>query len=133
VLKLFTKVNVIVYKLTGGRLMSQLSGMPILLVEMKGARSGKKRTIPLMYVPYGDGFLLVASQGGAPKHPVWYHNLVAFPDVRITFGGQTSSMSARRVPDEEKAKLWPVCCEYYPPYHDYQARTGRNIPVFLCE
>ena len=85
------------------------------------------------FLPYGDGFLLVASQGGAPKHPVWYHNLVAFPDVRITFGGQTSSMNARRVPDEEKAKLWPVCCEYYPPYQDYQARTDRNIPVFLCE
>ena len=81
VLKLFTKVNVIVYKLTRGRLMNKLSGMPILLVEMKGARSGKKRTIPLMYVPHGDGFLLVASQGGAPKHPVWYHNLVAYPDV----------------------------------------------------
>tara|TARA_B110000881_G_scaffold169845_1_gene153406 strand:+ start:355 stop:801 length:447 start_codon:yes stop_codon:yes gene_type:complete len=133
VLKLFTKVNVIVYKLTGGRLMGKLSGMPILLVEMKGARSGKKRTIPLMCVPHGDGFLLVASQGGAPKHPVWYHNLVAYPDVRITFGGQTRPMNSRRVLDEEKAQLWPICCEYYPPYQDYQARTDRNIPVFLCE
>ena len=133
VLKLFTKVNVIVYKLTRGRLMNKLSGMPILLVEMKGARSGKKRTIPLMYVPHGDGFLLVASQGGAPKHPVWYHNLVAYPDVCITYGGQTRPMNARRVRDEEKAQLWPVCCEYYPPYQDYQARTDRNIPIFLCE
>lgn len=132
-LKLFTKVNVIVYKLTGGRLMGKLSGMPILLVEMKGARSGKRRTIPLMCVPHGDGFLLVASQGGAPKHPVWYHNLVAYPGVRITFGGQTRSMNARRVLEEEKAQFWPVCCEYYPPYQDYQARTDRNIPVFLCE
>jgi deazaflavin-dependent oxidoreductase (nitroreductase family) len=133
VLKLFTKVNVIVYKLSAGRWMNKLAGMPILLVEMKGARSGKNRTIPLMYVPHGDGFLLVASQGGAPKHPVWYHNLVAYPDVRITFGGQTKPMKARRVSDEEKAQLWPVCCEYYPPYQDYQDRTGRNIPVFLCE
>ena len=133
VLKLFTKVNVIVYKLTGGRLMNKLSGMPILLVEMKGARSGKKRTIPLMCVPHEAGFLLVASQGGAPKHPVWFYNLITYPDVRITFGGKTSPMHARRVPDHEKAQFWPVCCEYYPPYQDYQARTDRNIPVFLCE
>jgi|TARA_B110000093_G_C12837484_1_gene353824 deazaflavin-dependent oxidoreductase (nitroreductase family) len=133
VLKIFTKINVIVYKLSGGRLMDKLSGMPILLVEMKGVRSGKKRTIPLMCVPHGDGFLLVASQGGAPKHPVWHHNLVAYPDVRITFGGQTRSMNARRLLDEEKAQLWPVCCKHYPPYQNYQARTDRNIPVFLCE
>jgi deazaflavin-dependent oxidoreductase (nitroreductase family) len=133
VLKLFTKVNVIVYKLSGGRWMNKLAGLPILLVEMKGARSGRKRTIPLMYVPHSDGFLLVASQGGAPKHPVWYHNLVAYPDVRINFGGQTKPMKARRVSDEEKTKLWPVCCEYYPPYQDYQDLTDRNIPVFLCE
>jgi deazaflavin-dependent oxidoreductase (nitroreductase family) len=133
VLKIFTKINVMVYKLSGGRLMNKLSGMPILLVEMKGVRSGKKRTIPLMFVPHGDGFLLVASQGGAPKHPVWHHNLVAYPDVRITFGGQTRSMTARRLPDEEKAQLWPVCCKYYPPYQIYQARTDRNIPVFLCQ
>ena len=76
---------------------------------------------------------LVAYQGGAPTHPVWYHNLVAYPDVRITFGGQTRPMNSRQLQDEEKAQLWPVCCEYYPPYQDYQARTDRNIPVFLCE
>ncbi|MGV0035059.1 MAG: nitroreductase family deazaflavin-dependent oxidoreductase [Candidatus Azotimanducaceae bacterium WSBS_2022_MAG_OTU7] len=132
VLKLFTKVNVLVYKLSGGRWMNKLAGMPILLVEMKGARSAKKRTIPLMCVPHGDGFLLVASQGGAPKHPVWYHNLVAYPDVRITFEGQVRAMQASQVSDEEKAQLWPVCCEYYPPYQDYQNLTDRNIPVFLC-
>ena len=132
-LKLFTKVNVVVYKLSGGRLMNKLAGMPILLVEMKGAKSGKQRTIPLMYVPNDDGFVLVASQGGAPKNPVWYNNLVAYPDVRITFGGQTKAMRVRRVSDEEKQQLWPVCCEYYPPYQDYQTRTDRNIPVFVCE
>jgi len=114
-------------------LMNKMAGMPILLVEMKGAKSGKQRTIPLMYVPNDDGFVLVASQGGAPKNPVWYNNLVAYPDVRITFGGQTKAMRVRRVSDEEKAQLWPVCCEYYPPYQDYQTRTDRNIPVFVCE
>ena len=133
VLKLFTRVNVIVYKLSGGRLMNRLAGMPILLVEMKGARSGKRRTIPLMYVPHEQGFLLVASQGGAPKNPVWFNNLVAHPDVKITYGGETKSTKARRLNHEEKQSLWPTCVEYYPPYQDYQDHTDRNIPVFLCE
>ena len=133
VLKLFTKINVVVYKLSGGRLMNKLAGMPILLVEMTGVKSGKKRTIPLMYVPYGSGFLLVASQGGAPRHPVWFRNLMAHPEVRITYGGRTRAMTVRRVSEEEKVELWPTCVEYYPPYEDYQRRTGRRIPVFLCE
>jgi deazaflavin-dependent oxidoreductase (nitroreductase family) len=133
VLKLFTRINVIVYKLSGGKLLNKLAGMPILLVEMTGVKSGRKRTIPLMYVPHGSGFLLVASQGGAPNHPVWYHNLTAHPDVRITYNGETKAMTARRVTDDEKAKMWPTCVEYYPPYQEYQDRTERNIPVFLCE
>ncbi len=133
ILKLFTKINVVVYKLSGGRLMNKLSGMPIVLVEMTGAKSGATRTIPLMYVPDADDFVLVASQGGAPKHPVWYHNLVAHPGVRITFAGKTRPMQARLLNDEEKAAVWPTCVKYYPPYQDYQDRTSRNIPVFRCE
>jgi F420H(2)-dependent quinone reductase len=132
-LKTFTKINVLVYKLSGGRLMNKLSGMPIVLVEMTGAKSGKARTIPLMYVPSESGFVLVASQGGAPRHPLWYHNLVKYPDIVIRHGGEARKCVARRVSDEEKARLWPICVEYYPPYQDYQERTGRNIPVFLCE
>jgi deazaflavin-dependent oxidoreductase (nitroreductase family) len=132
-LKLFTRLNVFVYQLSGGRMMNKLAGMPILLVEMTGAKSGKKRTIPLMYVPNGDGFILVASQGGAPKHPVWYHNLVAQPNVQITYGGKTKSMVVRQATDDEKSQLWPICCQYYPPYQDYQDSTERNIPLFVCE
>ena len=94
-LKLFTKINVVVYKLSAGRLMNQLSGMPILLVEMTRVKSGRTRTIPLMYVPNGEGFALVASQGGAPRHPVWYHNLVAKPNIRISYAGQTKEMTVR--------------------------------------
>ena len=132
-LKLISRINVIVYRLSGGRMMNKLSGMPIVLVEMTGAKSGKTRTIPLMYVPHDGGFLLVASQGGAPRHPVWYHNLVTHPDIRITFEGRTSAYHARQVSEEEKSALWPVCCEYYPPYEEYQGRTERRIPVFSCE
>jgi F420H(2)-dependent quinone reductase len=132
-LKTFTRINVIVYKLSGGRLMNELEGMPIVLVTMKGAKSGRTRTIPLMYVPHEKGFILVASQGGMPKNPVWYHNLVKNPDIEITHGGETRALTARRVDEEEKAALWPICVEYYPPYADYQKRTDRQIPVFLCE
>ena len=132
-LKLFTRVNVIVYKLSGGRLMNKLAGMPVVLVKMTGARSGRTIEVPLMYVPHEKGFLLVASQGGAPKNPAWYYNLVKYPEIEITFQGETRKLTARRVDDEEKAALWPICVEYYPPYEEYQLRTDRNIPVFLCE
>ena len=132
-LKLFTRLNVVVYKLSGGRFLSELSGMPICLVEMVGAKSGKKRTIPLMYVPHDSGIVLVASQGGAPKNPVWYNNLIAHPEVKITEGGATRQLTARQVDDAEKEALWPTCVKFYPPYQDYQERTTRNIPVFLCE
>lgn len=130
-LKLMTKINVFVYKNTGGRWMNKLAGMPILLVEMTGAKSGREITIPLMYVPYKEGFVLVASQGGAPKNPVWYQNLVKNPEVKITYDGKTTAMTARLASDDEKAEVWPVCCEYYPPYQEYQDRTDRNIPVFI--
>ena len=132
-LKAFTKFNVLVYKLSGGRLMNSFSGMPIILVKMKGAKSGKLLTIPLMYVPHSKGVILVASQRGAPKHPVWYHNLIKNPDVEVTQGGETRKLTARHVNSEEKAELWPTCVKHYPPYADYQTRTDRDIPVFLCE
>ncbi len=132
-LKTFTRINVVVYKLSGGRLMNKLAGMPIVLVTMKGAKSGRTITIPLMHVPHEKGFILVASQGGAPKHPAWYHNLVKNPKIEITHAGRTQKLTARRVDEEEKATLWPTCIEYYPPYEQYQKRTERRIPVFLCE
>lgn len=113
--------------------MNTLSGMPIVLVTMTGAKSERTITIPLMYVPHDKGFILVASQGGAPKHPAWYYNLVKHPSIEITHEGVTRELTARRVAEDEKATLWPTCVEYYPPYEQYQRRTERLIPVFLCE
>ena len=132
ILKILTRINVYVYKISGGRLMNTLSGMPICLVEMTGAKSGKRKTIPLMYVPHERGVILVASVGGAPKNPVWYYNLKAHPEVKITQGGVTRALTARQVDVAEKAELWPTCVEHYPPYQDYQDRTDRDIPVFLA-
>ncbi|MCR9277061.1 MAG: nitroreductase family deazaflavin-dependent oxidoreductase [Pseudomonadaceae bacterium] len=133
ILKAFTRLNVAVYRASNGRLMNKLAGDPICLVEMTGAKSGQARTIPLMYVPDGDAFLLVASQGGAPKHPVWYHNLIAHPDIHITQGGARRALRARELSGEERALAWPICVQHYAPYADYQTRTQRLIPVFRCE
>ncbi len=131
--KLFARVNVWVYRLTGGRLMNTFSGCPICLVRMTGAKSGKKRWTPVMYVPYNEGIMLVASLGGAPKHPTWYYNMVAHPDVEVIVRSKRMSLTAREVFDEERAAVWPICVEHYPPYAEYQARTDRQLPVFICE
>lgn len=132
-LKAFTKVNVWVYRFSKGKLMNFLEGKPICLVTMKGAKTAKTRTIPLMYVPYENSFVLVASQGGMPKNPVWYHNLKKYPEITIEYKGIKYPLLARQVSKEEKTKIWPTCIEYWPDYDIYQKRTQREIPVFLCE
>ena len=132
--KFFTRVNVGVYKLSKGRLMNKGPGQkPICLVTMTGRKTGKKREIPLMHVAHGDKKVLVASLGGISKNPVWYYNLKANPDVTITAEGTTHDYRAREVGPDEKASLWPVICAAYPPYDEYQARTDRDIPVFVCD
>ena len=123
------------YLKSGGTKMGQLAGRDICVVTMKGARSGKTRHIPLMYVPYleGEGVLLVASLGGAPRHPTWYYNLVANPEIAVQVRERSLSLCARVASAEEKAAVWPTCCHHYPDYQLYQDRTARDIPVFLCE
>tara|TARA_B110000503_G_scaffold38738_1_gene63609 strand:- start:4412 stop:5044 length:633 start_codon:yes stop_codon:yes gene_type:complete len=133
IMKPFSRLNVFVYKLTGGRVMGTLTGRPVMLVTMKGAKSGKTRTTPLMYVPYKDGVIVVASLGGAPKSPVWYNNLVVNPDITVQYKNNKMNLRARQVDDAEKAAVWPICVEHYHEYEDYQKRTDRNIPVFVCE
>ena len=129
----FSRLNGFLYKLSGGRVMGTLQGRPVMLVTMKGVKSGKQRTIPLMYVPYKEGVIVVGSQGGAPKSPVWVKNIQANPDVVVQYKGKKMHLRARQVDDAEKAEVWPTCVEHYREYDDYQARTDRNIPVFVCE
>lgn len=134
ILKPFSRLNSVIYKWTGGRLMGRLQGRPVMLVTMTGAKSGKTRTVPLMYVPYKDGVLVVASQGGSPRSPVWYNNLVANPDVVVQVRSKTMKLRAREIDDDdERAEVWPICVEHYHEYDDYQKRTDRKIPVFVCE
>ncbi|MAG30986.1 MAG: nitroreductase family deazaflavin-dependent oxidoreductase [Deltaproteobacteria bacterium] len=132
-IKPFAGLNGFVYKLTGGRLMGTFMGRPVVLIEVKGAKSGKTRTIPLMYVPHKDGVIIVGSLGGAPKSPVWVKNIQANPDIVAQYKGKRMNLHARQVDDAEKAELWPICLEHYHEFDDYQARTDRNIPVFDCQ
>jgi deazaflavin-dependent oxidoreductase (nitroreductase family) len=100
---------------------------------MTGAKSGRTITMPLLYVPYNDGVLLVASQGGAPRNPVWFHNLVKHQDIEVRHRTDLMKLRARLATTEEKPALWPLCDAQYAPFADYRARTSRDIPIFVCE
>jgi len=131
--KAWTRVHVFLNRASGGRLLNSMGGDDVCFVTMKGARSGRTLTIPLMYVPYQDGVLLVASMGGAPRNPVWYNNLVKHPEIAVTHRGRRMRLRARLATPEEKPALWPICDQHYAPYADYRKRTSRDIPIFVCE
>src|SRR5204862_3241211 len=106
---------------------------PMLLLDHVGAKSGVKRTSPLVYIEDGDDIVLVASKGGNPKHPGWYHNLVANPETTIQVGSTRRAVRARVATDAERKRLWPKAVEVYGGYEDYQARTKRKIPLVILE
>ena len=110
------------------------TGLPCIIVTNMGNKSGAVRKTPLMRVVDGENYVLVASWGGAPKHPVWYYNLKADPKVEIRDIDKVQTMTVREVTDEtEKNRLWEIAVQAYPPYHDYQVKTDRVIPVFIAE
>lgn len=110
------------------------TGLPVIIVTNTGNKTGAIRKTPLMRVKDGDSYVLVGSQGGAPKNPVWVYNLRTNPDVELRDGTEVRSMRVREVTDEtERARLWDLSVAAFPPYADYQARTTRRIPVFIAE
>jgi deazaflavin-dependent oxidoreductase (nitroreductase family) len=132
-IRAMSAANTWIYRLSGGRLGAKwLRGAPICLLTTTGRKSGQPRTTPLLYLRRGEDVVLVASQGGMSKHPVWYLNLEKHPDVEVQIGPETRSMRARRADPEEKAALWPELTAMYRDYDDYQARTDRDIPVIVC-
>jgi deazaflavin-dependent oxidoreductase (nitroreductase family) len=132
-IKALTAANVWVFKASKGRLWKNFpGGFPICIVETTGRQTGKPREIALIHLPIGDDVLLVASQGGMERNPVWYYNIVAEPKIRVMVGGKVADMTARQVDAEEKAALWPHLLSLYPDFDEYQARTDRDIPVFRC-
>jgi deazaflavin-dependent oxidoreductase (nitroreductase family) len=132
-IKGMTRVHMLFHKLSGGRLFNDLGGDDVCFVDMTGAKSGRTLTIPLMHVPYREGVLLVASQGGATNNPAWFHNLVKNPDIEVTHRGRSMKLRARLATSDEKPSLWPVCEQHYAPYAEYRTRTDRDIPIFVCE
>jgi deazaflavin-dependent oxidoreductase (nitroreductase family) len=110
-----------------------LRGMAIIVMTMKGAKTGKLRKVPVMRVEHDGVYAVVASLGGAPKHPVWYYNLIANPRVELQDGPERHDLVAREVTGEEKALWWERAVAAFPDYADYQKRTTREIPVFVLE
>ena len=121
-----------IYRATGGRLGRRLPGLPpMLLLDHVGARSGKKRTTPLVYMPDGDGFVVVAAKGGHPAHPAWLHNLRAHPDTTVQVGAKRIEVRAHEAEGEERRRLWPRAVAHNPLWEGYQRRTERTVPVVV--
>ena len=128
---LFIALNVWLYRLSGGRVMGTMRGAPILLLTTTGRKSGRPRTVPLLYLEERGAFVIVASFAGAPKHPAWYRNLEADPKVKLQVKNQRLEGIARRASTAEGATLWPRLVALYPQYADYQKRTSREIPIVI--
>ena len=106
---------------------------PIVLFTTTGAKSGKKRYVPLMRVEENGRYAMVASKGGAPEHPSWYFNVKANPAVTVQDGDKTVALTAREISGDEREHWWKLAVEAYPPYAEYQTNTDRQIPVFIVE
>ena len=106
---------------------------PLILLTIKGAKTGQERVYPLMAVPYGNTYLAVASKGGAPEHPQWYHNLVANPEITVEAGDEKFAAKARLLEDDEREQAFAKAVTVFHNYADYQKKTSRQIPVFLLE
>ncbi|MDX3091464.1 nitroreductase family deazaflavin-dependent oxidoreductase [Streptomyces griseoaurantiacus] len=131
----WVREQVELYESSGGTEGTTLgdTGLPVIILTTRGARSGKLRKTPLMRVEHEGRYAVVASLGGAPKHPVWYHNVLANPRVTLQDGPVRQDMTARELTGEEKAEWWERAVAAYPAYADYQKKTDREIPVFVLE
>ena len=123
--------QVALYESSGGTEGTTLNGLPVIVLTTIGAKTGKLRKTPLMRVEHDGEYAVVASQGGAPKHPVWYFNLRKDPHVELQDGPVKRDYIAREVTGDEKAEWWRRAVEAYPPYADYQKKTTRQIPLFV--
>ena len=118
---------------SGGTSGTEMRGMPVVVLTMRGAKTGKIRKVPLMRVEHGGVYGAVASLGGAPKNPVWYYNLLADPQVQVQDGPKQVTLVAREIHGDEKATWWERAVAAYPDYADYQTKTERQIPMFVLE
>jgi deazaflavin-dependent oxidoreductase (nitroreductase family) len=129
-------LHTLLYQRSGGRLGHTIPGVPgkMLLLDHVGAKSGKQRTSPLLYIRDGDDLVVVASKGGYPKNPAWYYNLVANPDTRVQVGSEKLDVRARVADTGERVRFWPQLDRVWPGYAEYRARCkGREIPLVVLE
>lgn len=123
-----------IYRATGGLIGHRVPGFaPMLLLDHAGARSGRMRTTPLVYGRDGDALILVASKGGFPRNPAWFHNLMANPDTTVQVGSRRIPVHARRASAAERERLWALMVGVYGGYEDYRRRTEREIPLVVLE
>jgi deazaflavin-dependent oxidoreductase (nitroreductase family) len=121
------------YQETGGEVGYIWNNATTLLLTTTGRKSGEKKTVPLIFVPDGDNYVIIASLGGAPNHPAWYLNLAAEPRVTLQVKDKVFEAVARTAPSPERERLWAKAVEAWPQYDDYQAKTSRRIPVVVLE
>jgi deazaflavin-dependent oxidoreductase (nitroreductase family) len=121
------------FRANGGKVGGPFEGAPMLLLTSTGAKSGRRHTTPLVYLPDGDRFVVIASKGGAPKHPDWYHNLVAHPETTIEVGSETIPVTAVVITGEERDRLYATQAGLRPAFSEYQTKTTRRIPVVALE
>jgi len=126
--------HVAVYRATHGLIGHRGPGMPpMLLLDHVGAKSGRRRTTPLIYTRDGEDLVVVASKGGHPANPAWYYNLMAHPDTTVQVGSEHRAVHAREAGAEERERLWPMAVAVYGPYESYRRRTEREIPLVVLE
>ncbi|HEY4388843.1 MAG TPA: nitroreductase family deazaflavin-dependent oxidoreductase [Ktedonobacteraceae bacterium] len=121
------------FRANGGKVGEPFEGGLLLLLTTTGARSGQPHTIPLVYLPDGDRLIILASAAGVPRHPAWYHNLVAHPKATVEVGTETFEVTATITTGEEREQLWAKTIKQYPGFADYQTKTTRQLPVILLQ
>lgn len=132
-MRAFASLNRVLYRLSGGSIGGSMRGAPILLLTTTGRKTGKRRTMPLLYLRDGENLVVTGSKGGDPRHPAWFLNLRASPEVEIEIGRERRAMRARVAHGEERQLLWTRLVEMYSSYADYQRKTTREIPVIVLE
>ena len=129
----FVADQVALYEATGGAEGGTLLEKPVVILTTRGRHSGKVRKTPLMRVEHNGTYAVIASMGGAPKHPVWYLNMIASPAVTLQDGANVYEMAAREVHGDERVRWWALAVDAWPAYAEYQTKTERQIPVVVLE
>ncbi len=131
IFRLFTRLHVILYRISGGRIGGNMSDVQILLLESVGRKTGKRRTTPLVYIRDGDNYVVTASNGGEPHHPGWYYNLRSQPQTVIQVMDRRVPAEAEQAKPEERRRLWAELVKTNPRFDEYQRKTAREIAMFI--